>query len=66
MRDDDETNVLINRIIGGAFAVTAVLLVVLLALLAGGCVPELRPVPVGDVVNPPAGCLEGRGRGVEC
>lgn len=38
------------------------------ALLLGGCVTLGGPTPfeLGDEAPPPAGCIEGRARGVDC
>ena len=41
---------------------------VVVALALGGCVTMNGPTPfeIGDEAPPPAGCVEGRARGVDC
>lgn len=40
--------------------------IVSMALMISGCVTTPAPFEIGDEAPPPAGCIEGRTRGVDC
>ena len=45
-----------------------VLVFAVVGVALGGCVTAGAPTPfeIGDEAPPPAGCIEGRARGVDC